>query len=155
MTDGQLQDWVRRGGEPDEMSLDALVCELGRLTKKRDDAASHPLILFETAFGRAHTASGAFIDLSIWINTPLDLALARASLVFLRNVEKGRQTPYAATDFIQWQARYMQDYPLLRRMYLAVGRRGTATADLIVDGEHPPEASAALIRKALVERGIA
>jgi uridine kinase len=149
MTDRQLQDWVQRGGDPNEMPLTELIGALARLA--RPDGPSRPLIFFETAFGRVHKASGAFIDLSVWIDTPLDLALSRANLVFIGNTARN-PAPTAASDFISWLTRYMEVYPLLRRMYLATGERGSALADLVVDGSQPVEASVAFIRSAIVER---
>ena len=153
LSETEIEDWIRRGGAPDELPLTALMETLSRLTKERAQAATRPLLLFETAFGRAHRASGAFVDFSVWIDTPLDLALARAVLVFLDQVARD-PAPGAAAEFISWQTRYMQDYPMLRRMYLAARERGAAAADLVVDGAQPVEASAALVTKALAERDI-
>jgi uridine kinase len=149
----QIQDWIRRNGDPNEFALTALIGELDRLTAARPEGASGPLVLFETAFGRAHRATGAFIDFSVWIETPLDIALSRANLVFLDNVARSPKLN-AAADFIPWLTRYMQDYPLLRRTYLTVSERGAASADLVIDGTLPPEPSAARVVKELVERGV-
>ena len=152
MTEEQVQDWVRRNGDPNEFTLAELIGALTRLTQIRPDAEHRPLVLFETSFGRAHRASGAFIDFSVWIDTPLDIAMARANLCFLHNVERNR-SPTAAVDFIPWLTRYMQDYPMLRRTYLAVNEKAAATADLVIDGTLPAETSAALIRKVLDQHG--
>ncbi len=149
----QIQDWIRRNGDPNELTLTALIAELDRLTAAGNEGASRTLVLFETAFGRVHHATGAFIDLSIWIDTPLDLALARANLVFLDNVARSPKLS-AATDFIPWLMRYMQDYPLLRRTYLTVSERAAASADLVIDGIQPPAVSAARLVKELIERGL-
>jgi len=78
--------------------------------------------------------------------------MARANLCFLRNVEHNR-SPTAAADFIPWLTRYMQDYPMLRRTYLAVSEKAAATAGLVIDGTLPAEAAAARIRKVLEQHG--
>lgn len=101
-----------------------------------------------------HQATGAFIDFSVWIETPLDVALARANFVFLDNVARNPK-PGAAADFIPWLTRYMRDYPLLRRTYLSVSERAAAAADLVLDGSQPPEVSAARGVSELVGRGFA
>jgi uridine kinase len=152
MTEEQIQDWFRRNGDPNEFTLAELVGALARLTQIRPETEHQPLVLFETSFGRAHRASGAFIDFSVWIDTPLDIAMARANLCFLRNVEHN-QSPTTAADFIPWLTRYMQDYPMLRRTYLAVSEKAAATADLVIDGTLPAETSAARIRKVLGQHG--
>jgi uridine kinase len=153
MDDQQIQEWVLRNGDPNEFPLTALIGELNRLTAARTEGASRPLVFFETAFGRVHRTTGAFIDFSIWIETPLDVALARANLVFLDNVARSTK-PSAAADFIPWLTRYMRDYALLRRTYLTVSERAAASVDLVIDGIQPPEASAARVVSALIERGI-
>ncbi len=153
VTEAQINDWFARTGNPNELPLSDLISELTRRTQIRPDDRGRPLVLFETAFGRAHAATGAFIDFSIWIDTPLDIALARACLVFVDTVKRD-QAPNAATDFIAWLTRYMGDYPILRAMYLTWRERLAATADLILDGTQPAEASADAVQKALAARGI-
>src|ERR1700683_4466172 len=66
MTGEEIQDWFRRGGDPNEFTLTELMGELSRQTQIQPGARRRPLVLFETAFGRAHRATGAFIDLSVW-----------------------------------------------------------------------------------------
>jgi uridine kinase len=153
MTDEQIQAWFRRGGDPNEFTLSELIGELTRRTRMPPGATRRPLVLFETAFGRVHRATGAFIDFQIWIDTPLDLAMARANLAFLDNARRN-PAPNAAADFMQWLTRYMQDYPILRRTYVAVSEQAAATADLVLDGTQPPEVLAASARAALAARGM-
>jgi len=153
MSEQQVEDWLRRGGDPNEMALDNLVAALKDLTLLGASGGSRSPILFESGFGRVHRATGAFIDFSVWIDTPLDVAMSRAVRVFLRNVELN-PSPTAAAEFIPRLTRYAQGYPMLRRIYLAVSERGLASADLVIDGTQPAEFSAALIKKALADRGV-
>ena len=62
--------------------------------------------------------------------------------------------PTAAGDLIPRLTRYMQDYPMLRRMYSRVTETGKASADLIVDGTPAAEDIADQIRTALAGRDI-
>jgi uridine kinase len=153
MTDEEINDWFARSGDPNEFVLSELVGELTRQTQIRPGDRSRPLVLFETAFGRAHRATGTFIDFLIWIDTPLDIALARASLVFLESLQRD-QAPNAAAEFVTWLTRYMRGYPMLRTTYLALREQLAATADLILDGSGSVEASADMVRKALAARGV-
>jgi len=153
MTDAQVREWVGRVGDPNELSLSDLIGELARLTLIPPGEQRRPLVLFETAFGRAHRATGAFIDFLVWIDTPLDVALSRANLVFLDGVRRN-PAPDAASDFIEWLTTYMRDYPILRRMYVALSERISSTADLVLDGTKPPDAWAQSVRKALAARGL-
>jgi uridine kinase len=154
MTEAEIQDWFRRVGDPNEFALAELIGELTRRTQAQQDNSGRPLVFFETAFGRAHRATGAFVDFQVWIDTPPDLAMARANLKFLDAVEH-KPAPQAAADFIPWLKRYMTDYPMLRTAYLALSERISSTADLVVDGTQAAEASAESIRAALAARGVA
>jgi uridine kinase len=153
MTDAQVREWVGRVGDPNELSLSDLIGELARLTLIPPGEQRRPLVLFETAFGRAHRATGAFIDFLVWIDTPLDVALSRANLVFLDGVRRN-PAPNAASDFIEWLTTYMRDYPILRTMYVALSERVASMADLVLDGTKPPEAWAQSVREALAKRGV-
>jgi len=153
MTDDEINDWLARNGDPNEFVLAELVGELTRRTQIQPADRSRPLVLFETAFGRAHRATGAFIDFSVWIDTPLDIALSRASLVFLESLQRDR-TPNAAAEFAAWLTRYMDGYAMLRTTYLALRERLSATADLVIDGSGPVEASADLVKRALSAHGL-
>ncbi|WP_020173385.1 P-loop NTPase fold protein [Methyloferula stellata] len=152
MTDAQICDWVARKGDPNELVFAGLVHELTRQTQVQAVAAQRPLVFFETAFGRVHKTTGAFIDFLVWIDTPLEIALSRASLVFL--AAQRDRTPETARDFIAWMTRYMQDYPLLRQLYLSMNEKMASTADLILDGTQPAEALAASVKTALAARGL-
>lgn len=86
----EIVAWLDRGGPLDFIEVPLLVEHLGRL--KAGEAVTNPvtgaiiqpvpIILFETPLGRAHVATGQFIDLLIWIEVPLDLALARKLQLF-------------------------------------------------------------------------
>src|SRR5580698_6495835 len=58
MTEPEIQDWFRRVGDPNEFGLTELIGELTRRTHARHDNSGRPLVFFETAFGRAHRATG-------------------------------------------------------------------------------------------------
>lgn len=149
MPPDQVRKWFAAGADPNEFALTELIGELERQTQIRPSDRHRPLVIFETPFGRMHRTTGAFIDFLVWIDTPLDIALSRATLAFLASVKQGE-----AAEFIKWQTQYMQNYPFLHPMYLSQRERIVPSADLVVDGNQPPEASAALIKKALAQHGV-
>src|SRR5262249_15319673 len=153
VSEKQVEAWLRRGGDPDELAVDNLVAAPKELTQPGAGGAAPSPILFESGFGRAHKATRAVIGFSVGIDTPLDVAMSRTVLVRLRNAELNAART-ATAEFIPRLTRYMQDYPMLRRMYLAVSERGLASADFVIDGTQPAEASAALIKQALADRGV-
>jgi uridine kinase len=153
MTEMQIQDWSARQGDPNEFVLFGLVEALRQRTQVPAGGRTRAPVFFETSFGRAHCASGAFIDFLIWIDTPLDVALARANLVFLNAAQRDR-TPNAAQNFIGWQTGYMLDYPIIRKVYLNQSKLVASAADLVLDGLKSAEEWAATVRQALSARGV-
>ena len=149
----QVRAWFGRGGDPNEFELAELIAELTRQTQRPPEGTGRPLVIFETPFGRMHRTTGAFIDFLVWIDTPLDIALARATLAFLHTAKR-EKTGNLALAFIQWQEQYMLNYPLVRPMYVKQRDTILRAADLVIDGNSPPPDSAAAIVKALAERGV-
>jgi len=149
----RVRAWYTRGGDPNEFALSELVAELTRQTQRPSEDGRRPLVIFETPFGKMHRATGAFIDFLVWIDTPLDIALARATLSFLHIAQRDSSSR-VALSFVRWQQQYMTNYPLIRPMYLAQREIISASADLVLDGAKPPDESSALIVAALAERGI-
>jgi uridine kinase len=150
----QVRAWFARGGDPNEFALSELAAELTRQTQQPSENGGRPLVIFETPFGRMHRTTGAFIDFLVWIDTPLDLALARATLAFVR-IAQHEKSARAALAFVQWQEQYMANYPVIRPMYVRQRDTISGTADLVIDGNLSPEDSASAIVTALAGRGVA
>jgi uridine kinase len=150
----QIRDWFAAGADLNQVDHSEVLADLTRETSSEHNLAQRRLLLFETPFGRAHRETGAFIDFLVWIDTPLDIALARAVLAFTENAQRDT-TPEAARDFINWQKQYMTFYPVAREMYLTQHEKVAPTADLSIDGSRPPEASAETISMSLLARGVA
>ncbi len=141
--------WMDAGADYNEFQLPQLAADLAVLKSGRpvkdpaNQAVLEPTetILFETLFGRAHRATGQYIDRLIWLDTPLDIALAR-------NIKACNQPP---PDSGETQDKTEQSLILLRQQqwiegylqhYLAfVGRslqiqqqQVKPAADCVVDG---------------------
>jgi hypothetical protein len=77
MSRQRVEDWLRRGGDSNEMALDNLVAALKDLTRLGAGDGSRSPILFESGFGRVRRATGAFIDFRCG-STPLSVSPYRA-----------------------------------------------------------------------------
>lgn len=137
-----IRRWAQNGADPDAMPVPGLSEALQTLKSGRPivdpatqkEIAPAKFILFETQFGRRHAATGRAIDFLIWIDTPLDVALARKLRQFtsgagIRSLDESR-------TFLQWLEGYLDNYlglvgGLLRRQRDTVG----ADADMLVDGQ--------------------
>lgn len=156
----QVRDWMEGGADLDAIAIPGLPEALQALKAGR--AVTDPMtgaiirprkyILFETQFGRRHAATGQHIDLMIWVDTPLDIALARKVRQFATALEGS--DPAAVRTFGPWLHGYLENYidvvaGLLRIQKESVG----AGADVVVDGGRDVSALqqeiACLVRKRL------
>jgi uridine kinase len=102
-----------------------------------------PRILFETPFARQHEATGKSIDLSIWIDTPLDIALAR-------NLRDFTARPELYEDFGPWLSGYLDNYLGTVRDLLTMQREVVGSAaDLRLDGRATVDTNVDLAESAI------
>lgn len=116
-----VTSWLQQDGNYDRLPMPGLIEAIYA-------AAAPPVdwVLFESHCGRAHSDSAAVIDFLVWIDTPLDIAMARKFQQLLS------QTPAVSRP---WLIDYCQLYcstvaPLLNQQRRLV----MSTADLCVDG---------------------
>lgn len=87
-------------------------------------------IVVDAPLGRAHTKSGRFIDFMVFIDTPLDIAMARR---ILRNIE--READWSPEESIEYVKDEMTGYLThARPIYENHQDQMRHTSDLIIDG---------------------
>lgn len=154
----QIAHWFERGADHDELPVPLLAEHLSRL--KQGHAVVNPetggviaparTIILETHFGRAHGATGGFIDLLLWLDTPPDVALARNLRAFVGGLLAAPGRPDDATEGLQWLQGYLDNYLALVARLLALQReRVRPAAELIVTPATAPQALAAALLLAL------
>lgn len=144
-----LKRWMREGADIDAFAFPRLLDDLARL--KHENKSKY--VLFETQFGRAHSATGAHVDLVIWVDTPLDVALARNIKATLGGL-LGEPQPERMSGGIRWLHGYLENYLGTVRALLEMQRtRVCARADVVLDGhatlEQNIERACAEIRRRL------
>jgi uridine kinase len=150
----RMREWLRSGGDIDAFDFTALEGALERLragSVAGSPAASAQYVLFETHFGRAHRATGRLIDLMIWIDTPLDVALARNVRAFIGGFP--RDGAARLGERLDWMEGYLTAYlDVVRSMLLLQKTRVAPGADLQVDGMDSPQATAGALLPLIRER---
>jgi uridine kinase len=139
-----LKAWFDRGCDPNEFPLTELTAHLESLVSSKPSDGPDATILFETPFGRLHRRTGALIDYLIWVDIPLDVALARQVLAF--SLHQRQAHPGLNDTFNLWLEGYLRSYidvvaAMYRRQVDAVG----AEADLRIDGLRDPAELAGLV----------
>ncbi len=144
-TPEHVQRWLQHGADIDEFVMPQLPEDLATLrsgapVKEPGTGAEIPprkYILFETQFGRAHRATGSNIDLLIWVDTPLDVALARNLRAFTATFLR-EPKPQVLEERMRWLHDYLDQYLDMVRPLMALQKdRVAAGADLVANGLLP------------------
>lgn len=138
----KIVQWMERGADFDEFAIPLLPDHLEKLRQGQPvvdpvsklEIPPRKYIIFETHFGRAHQATGRHIDLLVWLDTPLDVALARHLKDFIRPLLRERGAG-PSRDQLAWLNDYLENYIAnVRQLVLMQKDRVGADADIIVDG---------------------
>jgi uridine kinase len=142
-----VRRWMAAGADPDALAIPGLAEDLEALKGGRealDPLTRTPILprkylLFETQFGRRHAATGRQIDYLIWIDTPLDVALAR-KLRQLAGAAAGHGAREAAA-FAAWLPEYLDNYlGMVEKLLRSQRDTVRAQADRVLDGRKDPAA---------------
>ena len=133
-----LQRWFAAGADYDAYMIPVFTNHLRAL--KGGESIPYPVggailgpashVVVDAPLGRAHTDSGRFIDLMVFIDTPLDVAMARR---VLREIDReGHRTTdevlqHVKDDLSGYHAR-------ARPFYEEFQERMRTTSDVIIDG---------------------
>lgn len=149
----ELAEWMGRGANFDELGAPNLACDLAAL--KGGAAGADPLtlpgryVVFEMPLGREYSATAPLIDLLIWVDVALDIALARKVKEFTGAFLSRRQP--APQDFIIWLDNYLGHYlSTVREVLCMQETRVRANADMVIDGRCDLDA---MVRQAMLEIG--
>jgi uridine kinase len=140
-----LRDWFEKSGDPNDFQAPELEARFEALSKPAASDRTPPAILFETPFGRTHRQTGRFIDFLVWIDVPLEVALARQLLTILK--QRGdNPTAREYEGFIQGLEGFLKTYvEITITMYKRQAAEVGAGADLTVDGTKSVEEIAQIV----------
>lgn len=128
----EIGAWMMRGSDYDEIDLSPLLVALQEASLARPR-----FILLDTLLGRAHQATGSQIALSLWLDVPADIALARKLHEASKSV--GRE-PDRALDFAGWIAAYTIQYErFISHTYRIQVEQVRGRADVVLPRASEPE----------------
>jgi len=127
----EIIQWMKRGSDYNNLNIPGFAEAIAAQIK----TSNKNFLLIETPLGRHHHASGQYIDCLVWLDTPLDVSLARNIKAFSSEFKK------APSDYIQqldWLANYLEGYIQDIRATLVIQHeRLTKDADINIDGTLP------------------
>jgi uridine kinase len=152
----ELARWLAAGADFSELRAPGLRAALQAL--KRGESVVDPVtgktifpgkrLILEMPLGRTHAETSDLIDLVIWLDTPLDVALARKLQAFiaLALAEKNEDP----VEFLRWLDAYLGQYLEQVRDILKIQEhKVAASADIALNGMLGPTALLADARNAL------
>jgi len=158
MSPPQLQDWLANGavfGDLQAPGLDVAFAALrrGETVLSPDGMplriARH--LIFEMPLGRSWAATADLIDTLIWVDVPLDLALARRIREIVADLQ--RQEATRMRHGLGWLHDYLEQYATTVHQILDEQHRAIRPqADLCIDGSKPVQALVEEVVRFLNER---
>jgi len=130
-------EWIDNGCNPDEWDLSPLIRDIKKLVNEPLD-----YIILDFPFAYLHTKTREFIDFAVFIDTPLDIAMARR---IMRDFKNG------SAEDIKLD---LENYILRgRRGYLDMLNTTKPNSDLIVDGTLSKSEIASIIVRGIATMG--
>lgn len=132
-----LQHWLANGADYNAWQMPGLICDLQQL--KTGQALSLPtgailsapaFVWLDAAMGRANATLRPYIDFMVFIDTPLDVAMARR--IQRDYADCTRET--AHTRLAQLHATTTAYLTWARAAYLELSRQVKPRSDLVLDG---------------------
>lgn len=139
-TPGEVADWLGRGAPIDEIPAPGL-------SEAVDKARQRQAVVYETPLGKAWTPTCEMISLSIWIETPLDLALSRKLQIM---AEAWEEKGGAVAPCTQWFKGHLSAYESIIRPSLLVQMdRVRSLADVVVHNDQGQKRTRDQVKDAL------
>ena len=142
--------WIENGANPNEFQTPQFFSDI--LALKNGKSILHPdtnqkveparFLFIEEPFGRSREGISELIDFSIYVDIPLEIALARRLLRMSNLISQGN-SDITIEEHLQWYLR------VGRNFYIAVERGARKNCDLIVDGLLSTDEMAKIINKTL------
>ena len=139
-----LLQWMKNGADFNDFPIPGLADDIEKLKLGKtiidpltnEGVPSEKYIIFEMPFGKEHQETAEHIDLLLWVEIPLDIALARKvkefTHIFLSDPDQGNHE-----DFIDWLDQYLDNYLTVVRDVLHIQKKKVSTnADIIINGQN-------------------
>lgn len=141
---GDLQSWVDEGADPNEIVTPQLETDLAALRSGQsvsppgvEQVQPAPLILLEEPFGRQRSAIASYIDLSVHLELPADVALARSTLRTIRSATESSSLDHHANTLANLGAQLASYLGPGREAYRLADLHAKKGADLVFDAQRP------------------
>lgn len=157
LSPAEVARWQAQGADFNSLRAPGFAAAVSALRRGEvviDPASGQPIrpgefIVLEMPLGRAFAETTALIDFLVWVDTPLDLALARNLRALTADALADKGDP---RQFLCWLDSYLGQYMDQVRLILQLQKARVApAADLVLDGTQPQAALIADAARMIVE----
>jgi uridine kinase len=147
MSVSELNEWMARGADFEELKAPNLANDLAALkfnstvinSATQNEAKPDCYVVFEMPLGKEYKQTALLIDLLIWVDVPLDIALARKLKEFTATFLSSKQN--STQKFVTFIDNYLNHYlTTVRNVLVTQEQRVRTNADIIVDGRNSLDA---------------
>jgi len=129
--DRDINEWSADGNDYNEWHVDPIAADIQKLMSE-----SYDCIILDYPFGRLNDCVGKYIDFAVFIDTPLDIALARRTIRDYTNRAADRNKISVNLSTIEKELRFYLERS--RPTYARMPKTQIPFSDLIVDGTKEP-----------------
>lgn len=130
--DRDINEWSANGNDENEWHIEPIVKDLEEMLPKPFD-----YIIIDYPFGRKNKEVGKYIDLAVFIDTPLNIALARRTI---RDFTSRGEHRHKIEVNLKTIEKELQNYlGISRPTYARMAETQIPYSDLVVDGTKPVE----------------
>jgi len=133
-----INEWAADGFDCSEWNVEPVVADIEKMLKE-----PYEYIILDYPFGYLNECVGKYIDLSVFIDTPLDVALARRIIRDCAIHSNG-------LEFINSELHQYLEYS--RLTYVKMLEMLKPTSDLVVDGTKTPDEIAEVVFEAVMSK---
>lgn len=152
----RLAQWMKSGADFSAFEAPNLARDLKALRDGRPivdpltrrEVVTSEVILFEMPLGREHAETAPYIDFVIWIDVPLDVALARKIREYIA-LFREEKNPNGLIWLDNFVANYLQ---VFRGVLVRQAEQVRRHADLVLDGRDAPETLLQKVLEAIQKR---
>lgn len=140
-----LAAWVAAGADPDEWRTPQLAADLRALRQgqpvslpgDRGTLQPQPYLVVEDPFGRARREMAPSIDFVVYLDLPIDVAMARKLRREVNGTARDDGLQAALDCLNEFLTGFLEGS--WRELYLAANRSARESCDLVLDGMRPLE----------------
>ncbi len=157
-----LVGWMDDGADFNDFKISGLSEDLAQLKNGQPvnnsslgvEIVPQKYLIFEMPLGKEHHETARYIDMLVWVDTPLDIALARKVKEFLTDFQAESDLETVKAQ-LRWLDDYLVNYlHVVRKVMQIQQERVRANADIVIEGFDNLDSMARIVSDTILEKAL-